>query len=139
MKRVGILTREENLNNKEILYIPKNIYSSIKGKVEILLIPFTMDDTFSSIKNLVDEFDGIILPGGDDIYPLELELDNIVIYNVFSFNYIYCIGKVFVFIIIFNLFFVFWVDFPLTPIKLCKFEYFFFYSYLQVIHNVLFL
>ena len=40
MKKVGILTREENLNNKKILYIPKNIYNKLNGKAQVILIPF---------------------------------------------------------------------------------------------------
>lgn len=74
MKRVGILTREENLNNKEILYIPKNIYNKLNGKAQVMLIPFTLNDDFNKVKGLIDICDGIILPGGDDIYPLELEV-----------------------------------------------------------------
>ena len=74
MKRVGILTREENLNDKKILYIPKNIYNKLNGKVEIILIPFDMNDDFYNVKRLIDICDGIILPGGDDIYPLEIDV-----------------------------------------------------------------
>ena len=74
MKRVGILTREENLNNKEILYIPKNIYNKLNGKVQVILIPFDFNDSFNKVKEIIDICDGIILPGGDDIYPLELEV-----------------------------------------------------------------
>ena len=74
MKRVGILTREENLNNKEILYIPKNIYNKLNGKAQVILIPFDFNDNFNKVKGIIDICDGIILPGGDDIYPLELEV-----------------------------------------------------------------
>lgn len=74
MKRVGILTREENLNNKEILYIPKNIYNKLNGKAQVILIPFDFNDNFNKVKGIIDICDGILLPGGDDIYPLELEV-----------------------------------------------------------------
>lgn len=74
MKRVGILTREENLNNKKILYIPKNIYNKLNGKAQVILIPFDFNVNFNKVKGIIDICDGIILPGGDDIYPLELEV-----------------------------------------------------------------
>ncbi len=74
MKKVGIFTRIDKLNNKEILYIPLNIYKKFFKRVNVILIPFSLDTKFNDIMPLVDMCDGIVLPGGDDIYPLELEV-----------------------------------------------------------------
>ncbi|MBQ6840753.1 MAG: gamma-glutamyl-gamma-aminobutyrate hydrolase family protein [Bacilli bacterium] len=74
MKTVGVLTRIDELNNKSIHYIPSDIFYKLKDKANVIIIPFAMQDEFKDIISLVQQCDGIILPGGDDIYSIETEL-----------------------------------------------------------------
>ncbi len=74
MKTIGIMTRIDVLNNKSIHYIPSDIFYKVKDKVNVIIIPFRDKDKLQNIIHQINLCDGIILPGGDDIYPLELEL-----------------------------------------------------------------
>jgi len=74
LKTVGIFTRIDILNNKEIFYIPSDIYNKLKDKVNIILIPLSKNDTFDIVEERLNLCNGIILPGGDDIYPLEIDV-----------------------------------------------------------------
>lgn len=81
MKTVGIFTRIDTLNNKSIHYVPSDIIYKLHKKVKIKLIYFTLEDT---LKNIIEDLkccDGIILPGGDDIYDIELEVCNYAYQN----------------------------------------------------------
>lgn len=74
MKTIGIMTRIDLHNDKKILYIPHDIYKKISNNFNVIIIPFDTNDTFEKIINNIKSCDGIILPGGDDIYELEIEL-----------------------------------------------------------------
>lgn len=74
MKTIGVMSRIDTHNNKEILYIPLDIYKKINNGFNVIIIPFEINDTFKKIMNIIKNCDGIILPGGDDIYPVELEI-----------------------------------------------------------------
>ena len=74
MKTVGILTRIDKLNGKSIHYVPSAIIYKLKNKVKIKLIAFTLEDSFENIYDEIKNCNGIVLPGGDDVYPIELEV-----------------------------------------------------------------
>lgn len=74
MKRVGIFTRIDIHNEKQIHFVPSDIIKKLHNKVIIKLIVFTQDNSFNDIINEVKNCDGIIFPGGDNIYPIELEV-----------------------------------------------------------------
>ena len=74
MKTVGIFTRIDNFNNKEIHYVPSDVFYKLKNNVNVIFIPFGIEDTFDSIVDSLNFCDGIILPGGDDIYPIEIDV-----------------------------------------------------------------
>lgn len=74
MKKVAIFTRITNYNNKDILYIPKAIYNKICNKVNVIIIPFEENDSYLDKLDLIKYVDGVILPGGDDIYDFEIKL-----------------------------------------------------------------
>lgn len=74
LKTVGIFTRIDFLNDKEIHYIPSDIFYKLKSKVNVIIIPFAQNDSFDDVVEQLTLCDGIILPGGDDIYPLELDV-----------------------------------------------------------------
>ena len=74
MKTVGITMRIDEHNHKLVHLVPTDLIKILKDKVKIILIPFLENDTFDNILNYINMCDGIILPGGDDIYPLEIDL-----------------------------------------------------------------
>ena len=74
MKKVAIFTRITNYNNKDIFYVPKAIYDKIYDKVDIIIIPFKENETYLNKLDLINLVDGVILPGGDDIYDFEIGL-----------------------------------------------------------------
>lgn len=74
MKTVGVFTRIDNLNDKSIHYISSDIFYKLKNKVNVILIPFALNDSFEDVVSRINLCDGIILPGGNDIYPLELDV-----------------------------------------------------------------
>ena len=74
MKKIAIFTRSDILNKKEILFIPKAIYDKLSKKVLITIIPFDDNDNYIEKLPLLENIDGVILVGGDDIYNLEYDL-----------------------------------------------------------------
>lgn len=74
MKKIAIFTRKEVLNNKEILYIPKAVYDKFFKKVLIIVIPFDDNENYINKLSLLDDINGVILVGGDDIYKFEYDL-----------------------------------------------------------------
>lgn len=74
MKKIAIFTRKEVLNNKEILYIPKAVYDKFFKKVLIIVIPFDDNENYINKLSLLDDVNGVILVGGDDIYKFEYDL-----------------------------------------------------------------
>ncbi|MGN1379438.1 MAG: gamma-glutamyl-gamma-aminobutyrate hydrolase family protein [Bacilli bacterium] len=74
MKKIAIFTRKEILNNKEILYIPKAIYDKFSKKVLIIIIPFDDNENYINKLSLLDDINGVVLVGGDDIYKFEYDL-----------------------------------------------------------------
>ena len=74
MKKVGILTRMDIHNEKEIHYIHSNVFYKIKKYAKVKLIPFAKEDGITDILDDIKECDGIVLQGGDDIYPIEIDV-----------------------------------------------------------------
>lgn len=74
MKKIAIFTRKEVLNNKEILYIPKAVYDKFFKKVLIIVIPFDDNENYINKLSLLDDINGVVLVGGDDIYKFEYDL-----------------------------------------------------------------
>lgn len=74
MKKVAIFTRITNYNNKEIFYIPKAVYDKICGRVDVIIVPFKENESYTNKLDVIKLVDGVILPGGDDIYDFEIEL-----------------------------------------------------------------
>lgn len=74
MKKVAIFTRITNYNDKDILYVPKAIYNKICDKVDVIIIPFEENESYHDKLDLINFVDGVILPGGDDIYEFEIGL-----------------------------------------------------------------
>lgn len=74
MKKIAIFTRSDILNKKEILFIPKAIYDKLSKKVLITIIPFDDNDNYIEKLPLLENIDGVILVGGDDIYNFEYNL-----------------------------------------------------------------
>lgn len=74
MKKIGIFTRITDYNNKDILYIPKAFYDVLKDKADIIMIPFDEHTKLEDKYSILNYVDGVILPGGDDIYNFELKL-----------------------------------------------------------------
>ena len=74
MKKIAIFTRSDILNGKEVLFIPKAIYDKLSKKVLITIIPFDDNDNYIEKLPLLENIDGVILVGGDDIYNFEYNL-----------------------------------------------------------------
>ena len=74
MKKIAIFTRSDILNRKEVLFIPKAIYDKLSKKVLITIIPFDDNDNYIEKLPLLENIDGVILVGGDDIYNFEYDL-----------------------------------------------------------------
>lgn len=74
MKKIAIFTRSDILNRKEVLFIPKAIYDKLSKKVLITIIPFDDNDNYIEKLPLLENIDGVILVGGDDIYNFEYNL-----------------------------------------------------------------
>ena len=74
MKKIAIFTRSDILNRKEVLFIPKAIYDKLSKKVLITIIPFDYNDNYIEKLPLLENIDGVILVGGDDIYNFEYNL-----------------------------------------------------------------
>lgn len=73
MKRVGIILRIENIEGIDKHYVRDLLLKSIsKYNVEVICIPIT--NNLNKIYNIINECDGIILPGGDDILQKDLEI-----------------------------------------------------------------
>lgn len=74
MKTVAVLLRDDILNNKEIYCISKNLFLNLKDKVKVKLIIHDNYNNFDELINDIYSCDGLILPGGDDIYDIELKI-----------------------------------------------------------------
>lgn len=66
MKKVGIILREnKSISDREIYSINKDLILFL-NKYDVLVIEFVIDNiSFEKCKLLIDECDGIILPGGN--------------------------------------------------------------------------
>jgi putative glutamine amidotransferase len=65
MKKIGIVLREnKSINDKEIYSINKDLIKFL-NKYNVIVIAFYPNDNFEINKNIIDDCDGIILPGGN--------------------------------------------------------------------------
>ena len=75
---LGIITHEEVINNKTYHCINKNNLNHLKEVSTLLIIP---KDNKNVDKNILDLCDGIIIPGGTDIYDYHYQIINYCIKN----------------------------------------------------------
>ena len=68
---IGIVTHEEVINNKTYHCINKNNLNHLKDISTLLIIP---KDNKTIDKNILDLCDGIIIPGGTDIYEYHYQI-----------------------------------------------------------------
>ena len=75
---IGIVTHEEVINNKTYHCINKNNLNHLKDVSTLLIIP---KDNKNIDKNILDLCDGIIIPGGTDIYDYHFKIVEYCIKN----------------------------------------------------------
>lgn len=80
MKKVGIFLRKyESLSHNQLLAIRKDLFTYLRNyNIEIVCIPvlFETDENkeFNRVEELLNECRGVILPGGDSYYPIDLKI-----------------------------------------------------------------
>ncbi len=80
MKRVGIFLRDyKSISNNDLLAIRKDLFAYLSHyNIEIICIPISYEtneyDAFDRVEKLIKECDGIILPGGEKDYEIDLKI-----------------------------------------------------------------
>lgn len=73
MKRVGVVLRMEEINNISKHYVRESLINKLlKYNIEIICIP--INDNLNNIYNIINECNGIIFPGGDDINDIDIKM-----------------------------------------------------------------
>lgn len=73
MKRVGVVLRMEEINNISKHYVRDSLINKLlKYNIEIICIP--INDNLNNIYNIINECNGIIFPGGDDINDIDIKM-----------------------------------------------------------------
>ncbi len=77
MKRIGIILRDyKSMSSKDLLAIRKDLIEILNSyNVLVYCIPIDFENiNFKRVEELLEGFDGIILPGGSKDYPIDLKI-----------------------------------------------------------------
>ena len=77
MKKVGIILRDDYLSFRKSKMLNSEIVEYLKDCLLVgIIVDFNNDSSkeFLRVQELIDECDGIILQGGSEMYPIDLEI-----------------------------------------------------------------